>query len=105
VADIVGVLEPFYPMYTAFLDRESEGKALLLDAAERRGEDVPAFSNALEALLAEPPSGGAMGQLVMSLRADPGVEIVLAEAAIDASLGYRGFRFFIAAYRVLAARA
>jgi len=104
VADIVGVLEAFYPMYTAFLDREAEGKALLIDEAERRGEDVPAFSAALEDLLGEPPSGGAMGQLVMGLRADPGVEIVLAEAAIDASLGYRGFRFFIAAYRVLAAR-
>lgn len=105
VAGIVGVLDAFYPMYTAFLDNEAEGRALLLDAAERAGEDLAAFSTALDALLGEPPSGGAMGQLVMALRADPGVEIVLAEAAIDASLGYRGFRFFIAAYRVLAARA
>ena len=105
VADIVGILEDFYPMYTAFLDGEAEGRALLLDAAERNGEDMAAFSAALDALLAGSPSGGGMGRLVMALRADPGVEIVLAEAAIDASLGYRGFRFFIAAYRVLAARA
>jgi hypothetical protein len=43
-----------------------------------------------------------MGRLVMAVGRDPGVEIVLAEAALDAKLGYRGFRFFIAAYAALA---
>jgi HEAT repeat protein len=120
VADILGLLDEFYPMYAAFLDDEAEGLALLDDAREKRaggkageaasagageGQDdrgLPAFGEALPALLEEPPRGAGMGRLVMAVGADPSAEIVLAEAALDPSLGYRGFRFFIAAYCVIA---
>ena len=128
VADILGLLALFYPMYVAFLADEEEGRALLLDAfaesaaesaAEGAAEGVregaaegvkeseagrEAFSAALDNILAEPPQGGEMGRFVMDVSADPGIEIVLADAALDRSLGYRGFRFFIAAYAALAGK-
>jgi HEAT repeat protein len=104
VAGILGLLDSFYPIYAAFLEDEAQGVALLHDAVEARGGEVTAFGRAVTGMLGEPNDGAAMGQLVMGVGSDPGVEIVLAEAALDASLGYRGFRFFIAAYWALAKR-
>lgn len=105
LADILGIMDAFYPMYAAFLEDEAEGLALLGDASllHHPGETERAeFERALADSLLEPPRGGEMGRLVMRKQADPGVEIVLAEAALDGSMSYRGFRFFIAAYLVLA---
>lgn len=105
LAGILGIMEAFYPMYAAFLDDETEGLALLGDAAALRlpeEEQRAEFERALAASLQEPPQGGKMGSLVMRRQADPGVEIVLAEAALDGNMSYRGFRFFIASYFVLA---
>lgn len=103
VAGILGLMDRFYPMYVAFLENETEGFALLEDAAEKAGR--PDFRAALSAILEEPPRGSEMSRLVMAVGQDPGVEIVLAEAALDSSLGYRGFRFFIAAYAAIAEKA
>ncbi len=104
VADILGLMDSFYPLYAAFLRSETEGIAMLEDLALARKLD-DGYRSALEGILAEPPQGAEMGRLVMATGADPGVEIVLAEAALDGSLGYRGFRFFIAAYAALAGKA
>lgn len=126
IADILGLLDEFYPMYVAFLEDEAAGIALLEDARERKASRQPqgdgvlvegsgpaarpgaaigeaaGFAEALGAILEEPARGADMGRLVMATGVDSGIEIVLAEAALDASLGYRGFRFFIAAYCVIA---
>ncbi|MBL8965949.1 MAG: MFS transporter [Spirochaetaceae bacterium] len=118
IASILGLMGPFYPLYAAFLEDEAKGRALLRDAAaDRAGAeaakggwtadgsprfDPEAYRGALDGILADPPRGAPMGRQVLGLGADPGVELVLAEAALDPNLGYRGFRFFLASYVVLA---
>jgi HEAT repeat protein len=103
VADILGLMNDFYPMYVTFLGAEEEGRAILEDRADSGDrQKAEGFKAALAAILAEPPLGEAMGRLVLSVGVDPGVELVLADAALDSKLGYRGFRFFIAAYAALA---
>ena len=125
IASILGLMDRFYPMYAAFLEDEASGLAALGDAASGRAAresaaatagkagagkaaaqrpvfDAAAFLKAAEGILADPPRGEPIARLAMGLGADPGVEIVLAEAALDPKLGYRGFRFFLAAYVALA---
>jgi HEAT repeat protein len=74
-----------------------------------------AFDAALASILADPADGAPMGRFILleglgSGISDPAAadqsaaaDLVLAEAALDPYLGYRGFRFFIAAYAALKA--
>ncbi|MDA8426250.1 MAG: MFS transporter [Treponema sp.] len=111
-ASVLGLMPRFYALYTAFLDDEETGTALLTDAAaERFGPDAePAkaeafartFRAALDAILAEPPDGRPMHSLILGdWEGASAADLVLAEAALEPELAYRGFRFFIAAYAAL----
>ncbi|HTX73206.1 MAG TPA: hypothetical protein VMC79_10315 [Rectinemataceae bacterium] len=112
-ASVLGLMPQFYALYTAFLDDEESGLALLSDASAERfvsagpGEArsfEAAFRPALEAILGEPPDGGPMNALILGgVREASAADLVLAEAALDPDLAYRGFRFFIAAYAALRA--
>ncbi len=109
IASLLGLEKRFYPMYAAFIEEEASGIAALEDAAleraARRETSRPAwegeFAAALTALFEEPPRGAPMGRLVLEVGSDQAAEVVLAEAALDPHLGYRGFRFFLASYVAL----
>jgi predicted MFS family arabinose efflux permease len=103
MARILGIMERFYPAYAAFMEEEARGRALLEDAAPE-GLKAP-LGEALASIFAEQPEGRPLARLILETGVDAGVEIVLAEAALDPSLGYRGFRFFMAAYVALTRRA
>lgn len=107
-ASLLGLLVPFYPMYRAYLDDETEGRALLEDAAAELRAAHPEwgrrFDEAASLILGKEPNGEAMARLVMETGRDPEAELVLSEAALDPRLSYRGFRFFLAAYAVLGRR-
>jgi len=99
-AAILGMMPRFYTMYAAFMEDEAAGLALLGDAAAERGLEPGAFAAALSRLLAEPSDGVPISRLILE-RSDSAAAIVLAEAALDPALGYRGLRFFIAAFAAL----
>lgn len=110
-AAIAGIMPRFYGLYQSFMEDEAAGLSALSDiAATAHGaEDRPAraaFEGALARLLAEPCDGAPMGRIILAR--GPGAageawttDIVLSEAALDPGPGYRGFRFFIAAYSLL----
>jgi len=110
-ASVLGLMPRFYALYTAFLDDEETGLALLADAAVERfgaseseaaGAFEAAFRPALEAILAEPPDGRPISALILGRQwMGDAADLVLAEAAMEPELAYRGFRFFIAAYAAL----
>jgi HEAT repeat protein len=100
-ASILGMMPRFYAMYAAFLEDESNGLAMLGDAAAEAGTGGEAFRRAVAALLAEPPDGALASRFILERSMNP-ASIVLSEAALDPCLGYRGLRFFIAVYAALA---
>jgi HEAT repeat protein len=99
-AAVLGMMPRFYTMYAAFIEDEASGLALLDDAAEEAGISKPDFDPAVALLLAEPSDGVPASRLILE-RSDSAAAIVLAEAALDPALGYRGLRFFIAAFAAL----
>ena len=99
-AAVLGMMPRFYTMYAAFMEDEAAGLALLGDAAAEQGLEPAAFAAALSRLLAEPSDGVPISRLILE-RSDSAAAIVLAEAALDPALGYRGLRFFIAAFAAL----
>ncbi|MGO8694691.1 MAG: HEAT repeat domain-containing protein [Rectinemataceae bacterium] len=110
-ASVLGLMPRFYALYTAFIEDEETGIALLTDAAverfgnaetEKAKNFAEKFRSALDSILAEPPDGRAMNALILGDReGSSAADLVLAEAALEPELAYRGFRFFIAAYAVL----
>lgn len=112
-AAIVGIMPRFYGIYQAFLGDEAAGLAGLGDIAQAELGDADspsrsAFDEALAGLLAEPCDGAPMGRILLARGPDRAgaawaADVVLSEAALDPETGYRGFRFFIAAYFLLRA--
>jgi HEAT repeat protein len=113
-ASIVGIMPSFYGPYQAFLEDEGAGAAALRDIADgalgaggvSQAGDRERYELALAAILSEPSEGAAMSTLILERGADAAgsawpVDIVLAEAALDPSSGYRGLRFLVAAYCLL----
>jgi HEAT repeat protein len=107
IASLLGVLGRFYPMYQAFLNDEAAGRAFLEDAlADQKGKDAEfgkRFREATASILGEQPRGEAMARLVIETGLDSSAELLLAEAALNQGLSYKGFRFFLAAYVALGA--
>jgi len=99
-AAVLGMMPRFYTMYAAFLEDEASGLAALGDAAAESGIAPEAFGRAVAGLLAEPADGAAASRLILE-RMDSAAAIVLADAALDPYLSYRGLRFFIAAFAAL----
>lgn len=100
-AAVLGMMPRFYTMYAAFLDDEAAAIAMLGDAAAEAGLDAKAYGDAVAALLAEPPDGVPASRLILERSLGPS-SVVVAEAALDPFLAYRGLRFFVAAYAVIA---
>ncbi len=108
---IAGIMPRFYALYQSFMEDEATGLSALGDIAagafgEADSPDRAAFEAALAGLLAEPSEGAPMCRLILARGADAAGEswatdVVLSEAALDPGPGYRGFRFFIAAYVLL----
>jgi len=97
IVDILGLLERFYPMYSAFIEDEARGRSLLADLAGDRADIMAAA----DSILAEPPDGALTARLILGIGREGAVEMVLSEAALDPELGYRGFRYFLAVYPAL----
>jgi hypothetical protein len=101
----------FYGLYQSFIENETTSLAALGDvAASVRGEpgspSRDTYDTALERILSEPYDGAPMARLILERGSKAAgdawiVDMVLAEAALDPGLGYRGFRFLIAAYALL----
>lgn len=110
-ASIAGIMPRFYGWYQEFMGDEASGVAALGDAAEaclgpRGNEDRDQFEAALSAILAKDSDGVPMSRLILARGSDAAgkawpVDLVLAEAALDPGLGYRGLRFLVAAYFIL----
>jgi HEAT repeat protein len=110
-AAIAGIMPRFYGLYQAFMEDEAAGIAALGDAAEAalgpcgqapRDEFEAAFAS----ILAADSDGVPMSTLILARGSDSAgkawpVDMVLAEAALDPGLGYRGLRFLVAAYFIL----
>ncbi|HEY9054874.1 MAG TPA: MFS transporter [Rectinemataceae bacterium] len=111
MASIMGVLKEFYPLYSAFLQDQAQGLALLSASAQDIIADSQTFQDwkqALEALFAhqaEPKRGSAMAAFLLRTGRNTQVEVVLSEALIDASLCYSGVEFLAAAYPILGRQA
>lgn len=101
MASILGIMGVFYPLYDAFSEDEENALSLLRLSADERLDtetELSAFGAALAMLFAEKSEGAPMARLLLEADLDPGVSLVLADALFDSTLGYRGFRFFTAAY-------
>ena len=112
-AAIAGIMPRFYGLYQSFMEDEDAGIAALDDAAETAlgpcgCESRDAFEAALASILATASDGVPLSRLILARGADAAagawpVDLVLAEAALDPGLGYRGLRFLVAAYFILRA--
>lgn len=123
-AAIAGIMPRFYGLYQSFLEDESSGLAALGDIAEevlgsRGGEGRDDYEAALSSLLSDGADGAPMSALILASKGEGAggqsrgaspdeaadqarsTDFVLAEAALDPGLGYRGLRFFISAYALL----
>jgi len=106
MASILGFMGSFYPLYSSFIEVESQGIAFLRAAAADAmagSERHRAWEKALTELFAtDKPDGRAMAAYVMDVGMDSAAELVLADALMDPALAYRGLRFLAAAYPLLA---
>jgi HEAT repeat protein len=110
-ASIAGIMPRFYGLYQTFLESEAAALSALGDLAasvfgESDSAERSAFDSALSGLLADPSEGAPMSRLILARSsAEEGeswsIDLVLAEAAMDPGIGYRGLRLLIAAYVLL----
>jgi HEAT repeat protein len=103
MASILGVMDAFYPLYQAFSEDEERGLSLLRLSAAERISDRPtlaAFESALAALFGEPGDGAPFARILIGARLDSSTALVFADALFDPNLGYRGFRFLVAGWRL-----
>lgn len=108
MASIMGIMNDFYPLYTAFIEDEEQGLALL----ESTARDVIVDAKTLEewrrgigqVFLKENPDGEPIASFIMRTGVSPQTEIVLGETLLDPHLGYKGLRFLAASYPLFVAR-
>jgi hypothetical protein len=110
-ASVAGIMPRFYGLYQTFLESEAAALSALGDLAasvfgESDSAERSAFDSALAGLLADPSEGAPMSRLILARSsAEDGeswsIDLVLAEAAMDPGIGYRGLRLLIAAYVLL----
>jgi len=102
MASIMGIMKEFYPLYSAYIDDEPQGIALLesiardiiVDArtlAEWRAGVTKLFDK-------NEPDGKKIASFIVRTGDNPRTEVVLGEALMDPSLCYGGMKFLAAAY-------
>jgi len=108
MASILGVMKEFYPLYSAFIEDESDGIAQLKSTAQDIIVDVPTLQRwnaAVDALFSKTaPDGKQLSALILDASIDSQIDIILAEALLDPRLCYRGLRFLAASYPLFVKR-
>ena len=105
MASIMGIMKEFYPLYSAYLDDEPQGIALLESVAR----DIIVDARTLEEWRAgviklfdrNEPDGNKIASFIVRTGDNPRTEVVLGEALMDPSLCYGGMKFLAAAYPLL----
>jgi len=108
MASIMGVMKEFYPLYSAFIEDEKQGIALL----ESTAKDIIVDENTMEEWSAgvkrlfdsTDPDGGPLATFIMRTGSNPRTEVVLSETLLDSHLCYRGMKFLAAAYPLFVRR-
>jgi len=108
MASIMGVMKEFYPLYSAFIEDEEQGIALL----ESTAKDIIADEKTMEEWNTgvkqlfdrAKPDGGLIASFIMRTGSDPRTEVVLGETLLDSQLCYRGLKFLAAAYPLFVRR-
>lgn len=102
MANIIGIMKEFYPLYSAFIEDEPHGIALLESTARdiivdarTMGEWSLGVSKLFDGTA---PDGKTIASFIMRTGNDPQTEVVLGEALLDSRLSYRGMRFLAAVY-------
>ncbi|HWR12774.1 MAG TPA: MFS transporter [Rectinemataceae bacterium] len=102
MASIMGIMKEFYPLYSAFIEDEEQGLALLESTARDIIVDertMEAWKKGLAGLFdSAEPDGRKIASFIVKTGNDPQTEVMLGEALLEAQLGYRGGWFLAAAY-------
>lgn len=102
MASIIGILKDFYPLYSMFIDDETEGLALLDSTAGDIIVDEKTLADWRQAIQllfdGEKSDGGQLSRFIMRTGTDSRTELVLGEALLDPQLSYKGMKFLCAAY-------
>lgn len=105
IAGIIGIMEEFYPLYSAFSEDEAHGLALLESSAQDIIADARTMDEWLRGIreLFDPkePDGRKIASLIHKIASDERVEMIFGEAILDPQLCYKGMRFLAAAYPLL----
>jgi len=105
MATIMGIMDDFYPLYSAFSEDEAHGLALLESSAQDIIADAKTMEDWARGLkeLYRPdePEGKTIAELILKTGNDERVEVVFSEALLDPQLLYKGMRFLAAAYPLL----
>ncbi|HAP55966.1 MAG TPA: hypothetical protein DCQ16_08805 [Spirochaetaceae bacterium] len=105
IAGIIGIMEEFYPLYSAFGEDETNGLALLESSAKDIIADariMKEWGQGLRELFdPEEADGRKIASLIHRIASDERVEMVFGEAILDPQLCYKGMRFLAAAYPLL----
>ena len=104
----MGIMNEFYPLYSAFIEDESSGLGLL----ESTAGDIIADERTLELWKGdlsklfnkERADGAGIASFILKTGDNPRTEMVLAEALLDSKLSYGGFKFLAAAYPLFVKR-
>jgi hypothetical protein len=102
MASIMGIMKEFYPLYSAYIDDERQGLALL----ESTARDIIADARTLSEWSAgvaklfdkTEPEGKKIATFIVRTGDNPRTEVVLGEALMDPFLCYGGMKFLAAAY-------
>lgn len=102
IASIMGIMKEFYPLYSAFIEDEVQGIALL----ESTARDIIVDGNTLrewnlgvtKLFDTKEPDGNKIASFIVKTGDNPQTEVVLGEALVDPHLCYVGMKFLAAAY-------
>ena len=105
MASIMGIMKEFYPLYSAYIDDEPQGLALLESIARDIIVDARTLSDwgagVAKLFDKNEPDGNKIASFIVRTGNNPRTEVVLGDALMDPTLCYGGLKFLAAAYPLL----